>query len=96
MVSPLLLLIYINDMESAVKCKLILYADDFALLVSWKDIKVNQETLGKEFCALSSWFVDNKLSLHVGGKTESILFGSCKKICNSSSLDIKCGDTKIS
>ena len=64
---PLLFLIYVNDMESAVKCKLILYADDSALLVSGKDIKVIQETLG-----------------------------SCKKICNSPSLDIKCGDTKIS
>ena len=92
---PLLFLIYVNDMESAVKCKLILYADDSALLVSGKDIKVIQETLGKELCALSSWLVDNKLSLHLG-KTESILFGSCKKICNSPSLDIKCGDTKIS
>ena len=37
----------------------------------------------------------NKLSLNLG-KTESILFGSCKKICNSPSSDIKCGDTKIS
>ena len=92
---PLLFLIYVNDMESAVKCKLILYAEDSALLVSGKDIKVIQETLGKELCALSSWLVDNKLSLHLG-KTESILFGSCKKICNSPSLDIKCGDTKIS
>ena len=44
---------------------------------------------------MSSWLVDNKLSLHLG-KTESILFGPCKKICNSPSLDIKCGDTKIS
>ena len=48
-------------MESAVKCKLILlYADDSALLVSGKDAKVIQETLGKELCALSSWLVDNK------------------------------------
>ena len=83
-------------MESAVKRKLILYVDDSALLVSGKDVKVIQETLGKELCALSSWLVDNKLSLHREmGKTESILFRSYKKICNSPSLDIKCGDTKI-
>ena len=54
---PLLFLIYVNDMESAVKCKLILYADDSALLVSGKDVKVIQETLGKELCALSSWLL---------------------------------------
>ena len=31
---PLLFLIYVNDMPGAVKCKLLLYADDSALLVS--------------------------------------------------------------
>ena len=62
---PLLFLIYINDMESAVKCKLILYADDSALLVSGKDVKVIKETLGKELCALSSWLVANKLSYFI-------------------------------
>ena len=40
-----------HDMESAVKCKLILYADDSALLVSGKDVNVFQEPLGKELCA---------------------------------------------
>ena len=63
---PLLSLIYVNDMKSAVKCKLILYADDCALLVSVKEVKVIQETLGKELCALSGWLVDIKLSLHLG------------------------------
>ena len=58
-------------MESAVKCKLILYADDSALLVSGKDVKVIQEMLGKELCALTSYLVDNKLSFYLG-KTESI------------------------
>ena len=44
---PLLFIIYVNDMESAVKCKLISYADDSAFLVSGKGVKVIQETLGK-------------------------------------------------
>ena len=30
---PLLFLIYVNDMEAAVSCQLMLYADDSALLV---------------------------------------------------------------
>ena len=37
---PLFCLIYVNDMEAAVKCKRILYADDSALLVSGKDTKI--------------------------------------------------------
>ena len=32
----LLFLVYVNDMKAAVKCKLLLYADDSALLVSGK------------------------------------------------------------
>ena len=35
---PLLFSIYVNDMHSAVSCKVILYADDSALLVSGNNI----------------------------------------------------------
>ena len=43
---PLLFLVYINDMVSADNCKLLLYADDSALMVSHRDVKVIQECLG--------------------------------------------------
>ena len=42
-----LFLLYVNDMNAAVKCKLLLYADDSALLVSGKDV-VNIENLLSE------------------------------------------------
>ena len=35
---PLLFLLYTNDMSAAVKCKLLLFADDSVLLASGKDI----------------------------------------------------------
>ena len=35
---PLLFLIYVNEMENAVNCKLLLYADDSCLLVSGKNV----------------------------------------------------------
>ena len=41
-------LIYINDMPDAVKCKLLLYADDSAILASRKDTVYVEETLSKE------------------------------------------------
>ena len=31
-------LLYVNDLSAAVSCKLLLYADDSVLLVSWKEI----------------------------------------------------------
>ena len=35
---PLLFLSYVNDMASAVRCKLLLYADDSALIASRKNV----------------------------------------------------------
>lgn len=54
--------------------KLMLYADDSAILFPHSDPEVISKKLS---CALEScnkWLVDNKLSLHIG-KTESIIFG---------------------
>ena len=41
----LLFLKYVNDMKAAVKCKLLLYADDSALLVIGKDVSEVERTL---------------------------------------------------
>ena len=91
---PLLFLIYVNDMATAVKCKLLLYADDSALLISGKDVLEIQSLLGGELESVSKWLVDNKLSLHLG-KTESILFGSKKKLRKCSKLEVTCNGVKI-
>ena len=76
---PLLFLCYVNDMSISVKCKLLLYADDSALIVSGSNPQLIADTLSKELESCKQWLMDNKLSLHLG-KTESILFGSKKKI----------------
>ena len=91
---PLLFLIYVNDMADAVKCKLLLYADDSALMVSHSDVEVIQDRLSTELDAVNDWLVDNKLSLHLG-KTDSILFGTKHKLAKHSELNIMCGDTLI-
>ena len=66
---PLPFLVYINDMPAAVKCKLILYADDSALLVAGKNCAIIQQRLSSELESIWEWLIDNKLSLHFG-KTE--------------------------
>ena len=62
-------------MKTAVKCKLILYADDSALLVSGKNVVKIEQVLSRELKAVNEWLEENPLSLHIG-KTQSILFGS--------------------
>ena len=86
---PLLFLIYVNDMKAAVKCKLLLYVDDSALLVSGKDVSEVERTLSMELGAVSEWLCENRLSLHLG-KTQSILFGSKKRLTICSELHITC------
>ena len=85
---PLLFLIYINDISTAVRCKLLLYAGDSALLVSGKNTQLIQESLSSELEAAREWLVNNKLSLNLG-KTESILFGSKLKLHTCSSIQVK-------
>ena len=75
----LLFLIYINDISTAVRCKLLLYAEDSAFLVSGKTTQLIQESLSSELDAAREWLIKNKLSLHLG-KTEAILFGSKRNL----------------
>ena len=78
----------------AVKCKLLLYADDSALLIPGKDLVELENVLSEELRSVSEWLVDNKLSLHLG-KTESILFGPKRKINVNPSLKIVCNGSEI-
>ena len=83
-------------MSQAVDCELLLYADDICLIFQHKDITEIETTLNKNFRMLCDWFVDNKLSIHVGeDKTKSTLFGSKHKIKNSKPLNIQYNDIKI-
>jgi hypothetical protein len=91
---PLLFLIYVNDMSAVVKSKLLLYADDSAILVSGKNKQDIEKILSDELNAVSQWLICNKLSLHLG-KTESILFGSKPRLRKSSDVNITCNDQPI-
>ena len=91
---PLLFLVYVNDMKAAVKCKLLLYADDSALLVSGKDVLEMERILSVELRAVNEWLCENRLSLHLG-KTQSILFGSNKRISKCSELHVTCNGSVI-
>ena len=92
---PLLFLIYVNDMPAVVKHKLLIYADDAALLVHGKNLKDIQSSLSSELEMVNQWLISNKLSLHLG-KTESILFGSKHRLKKSqSNLNISCKGESI-
>ena len=74
---PLLFLLYVNDLLRAVKCDLFLYADDTCLKFQHGNVKKIEDQLNLNISSLCDWFIDNKLSIHLGkDKTKSILFGT--------------------
>ena len=81
-------------MPISIKCKLLLYADDSAILVSGTDPNIISHILSKELDNANKWLIDNKLSLHLG-KTESILFGTKKKLASVNNFNIQCNNTSI-
>ena len=47
-------------MKAAVKCKLLLYADDSALLASSSDVSEIEEILKRELESVSEWLADKE------------------------------------
>ena len=86
--APILFLMYVNDIPSAVKCKLLLYADYSALIVPGNNTKEIQQEFSNELESIREWLIDNKLSLHLG-KTESILFASKRKLQKYNSIQVQ-------
>ena len=90
---PLLFLAYVNDMKLSVTCKLLLYADDSALLISGKSLVNIEQQLTTQLNYVHEWLIDNRLSIHLG-KTEVILFGPTKRI-KGKSLNVTCNEIVI-
>ena len=79
---PLLFLPYINDMPQTVH-------SDSGSTFQDKDVHTIEHQLNKDSSNLCEWFVDNKLSTHLGeDKTKCILFGSKHKLKNDGKLNI--------
>ena len=81
--------LYINDMQNSVSCKLMLYADDSILLVPGNNVTYISNSLQLQLGLIRDWLAINKLSLHIG-KTESILFGTKRKLNNCEKLNVIC------
>ena len=76
---PLLFLLYINDLNKALKyCNTLHFADDTCLLLKNKKLKKMRKYLNIDLRNLSNWLNANKISLNVS-KTELLIFKHPKK-----------------
>ena len=71
---PLLFIVYINDLHSAIKyCSIRHFADDTNLLITNKNIKQLKKQLNLDLRNLNKWLKANKISLNAS-KTELLVF----------------------
>ena len=68
-------------MPQTIHSDLLLYADNSSLTFQHKHVHTIEHQLNKDFTNLCEWFVENKLSIHLGEeKPKCILFGSKLKL----------------
>ena len=65
------------------------------ILVAGKNCAIIQQRLSSELESIWEWLIDNKLSLHFG-KTESIVFGSKRRLQGNNSIEVTCDGQIIS
>ena len=83
-------------MLHTVKCGLFLYAADTCLTFQHEKVKEIEDQLNLTFSSLCDWFIEKKLSIHLGkDKTKSIHFGTKPNITRAKPLNIVYGNVKI-
>ena len=76
-------------MPHAIHSDLFLYVNDSSLTFQHKNVHTIEHQLKKDFANLCEWFVNNKLSIHLGEeKTKGILFGSKFNLKNAGKFNI--------
>jgi len=88
-ISPLLFLIYINDITNASSFHTTLFADDINLRMSNSCFNVLQTTVNLELCKIDHWLRANELSLNYN-KTNFMLLTSRKHNPASFKVIINC------
>jgi hypothetical protein len=93
---PLLFLIYINDLPSASRFLINLFADDTTLQFSGSNLKQLESEANVEIINIMNWFLDNKLSVHPQ-KTNCIIHKlfSKKNDPKKSVINLYMGNVKI-
>ena len=91
---PLLFLVYINDLPSAIEhSEVSLYADDTVLYCFSKEPHLESK-LNEDLYNVALWLKANKLTLNLS-KTKSMLIGSNRKLANVSSLSLTIFDCDL-
>jgi hypothetical protein len=91
---PVLFLLFFNDFEDCLsKCKFFQFADDTVIYVTSKYVSDIEKALNTDLSAISTYLKTNDLVINLKkGKTESMLFGTAKRI---STVQPECRELKL-
>ncbi len=91
---PLLFICFINDLPNVIaQSKIVLYADDTAILYNAKTSSEVNTVLNEEISHVASWMYRNKLTVNAS-KTKVMMFGSQRKTKNCV-LDVNLNNVKL-
>ena len=86
--SPLLLVLFINDLPNAVsQCIILLYADYAVIFFAQRDALVIEKVLNEELIIVNNWTHKNVLFLN-NRKTEVVIFGTDARISQVSCFKV--------
>ena len=92
---PMLFTLFINDLPHVTdKCKVILYADDTALLYSHTDSQQVETVLNQEIKNVTEWLNQNKLTLNTK-KPQTMIVGNRSRKNNKQLLEIKVNEETV-
>ncbi len=97
---PLLFIMHFDGIAASLKhCNILMYADDTVIYCSHKSIEQMEAKLQEDFASITSWLEENQLVINMKkGKTESMLFGTEKRLSNLSNqqIDLEYNGLKVS
>ena len=87
---PLMFLIFFNDFDESLQySNSIMFADNTVIYYENKSFEIIQQRLNKEMVSIASYFTENELVINLKkNKTESMLFGTAKKLSKTAVLEI--------
>ena len=87
---PQLFIMHFNGIKTSLKhCNFLMYADDTVIYYTHKIMEQIEEKLQVDFTNITSWLEDNQIVINLKkGKTETMLFGTEKRLSNLNNQQI--------
>ena len=94
---PILFLVFFDDIDEVLQNSIIVkFADDTVIYTSSRDKETIEHKLNEDLQRINKYLAENELIPNLKkSKTESLLFGTAKRLSTTEKLNLQLGDTMI-